>query len=45
MKKLILVVLGLAFVAPVFAAKKGKAPKITSERPVIIEYQGQATGS
>lgn len=45
MKKLILVVLGLALVAPVFAAKKGKAPKITSERPVIIDYQGQATGS
>lgn len=40
-----LVVLALAMVSPVFAAPKGKAPKMVAGRPMVIDYQGQATGS
>lgn len=40
-----LLVLGLVLVSPVFAAPKGKAPKMNAGRPVVIDYQGQATGS
>ncbi len=40
-----LVVLGLALVSPAFAATKGKAPKMVAGRPMVIDYQGHATGS
>lgn len=45
-KKLIIsVVLGMSMLIPVFAAPKGKAPKMVAGRPMLIDYQGQATGS
>lgn len=40
-----LVVLGFALAAPAFSASKGKAPKMEAGRPVVIDYQGQSTGS
>ena len=40
-----LVVLAFAMFSPAFAAKKGKAPKMVAGRPMVIDYQGQATGS
>lgn len=39
------VVLGMAMLVPAFAAPKGKAPKMVAGRPMVIDYQGQATGS